>query len=247
MTAVSQPWRLPDDDLTLSARDVHVWRAPLSASETRLADFHAILAADELARAARFRNPLHGDQYTVGRGILRILLGRYLNRQPQDIRFSYTHYGKPFIEDASETLRFNLSHSQDLALYAFTHQREIGIDIEYLRPVSSRDQIAEQFFSPNEIKALRNLPANQQDIGFFNCWTRKEAYIKAHGEGLSLPLDQFDVTLVPGEPAALLETRVASDRADRWALHALLPGANYRAALAVEGHDWQLSTWQWPG
>jgi 4'-phosphopantetheinyl transferase len=247
MTAISQPWHLPDADLTLSAHEVHVWRASLSASATRLADYQAILADDERNRAARFRNPRHGAHYTVGRGVLRMLLGRYLNQPPQDIRFSYSQYGKPFIEDTAATLRFNLSHSQDLALYAFTQQREIGIDIEYIRSVPSRDQIAEQFFSPNETQALRALPAAQQAVGFFNCWTRKEAYIKAHGEGLSLPLDQFDVTLAPGEPAILLDTRVASDRAERWALHALQPGANYLAALAVEGHDWTLSTWQWPG
>ncbi len=247
MTAPSQSWRPPPDGLTLAARDVHVWRASLSVPETRLANFQAVLNDDERARAARFRNPLHGADFTVGRGVLRMLLGRYLNRQPQDIRFSYSDYGKPFIADATATLRFNLSHSQDLALYAFTLQREIGVDIEYVRPVPSRDQIAEQFFSPNETQVLSALPAAQQDIGFFNCWTRKEAYIKAHGEGLSLPLDQFDVSLAPGEPAALLETRVASDHAERWALRALQPGDNYRAALAVEGHDWVLSTWQWPG
>ena len=242
----SSLWRRPDDNLTLTSRDVHVWRASLTVSETRLADFDAILAEDERARAARFRNPLHGAHYTVGRGVLRMLLGRYLRRQPPDIHFAYSEYGKPFIQGGA-ALRFNLSHSQELALYAFTLQREIGIDIEYLRAVSSRDQIAEQFFSPNEIKVLRGLPAAQQDTGFFNCWTRKEAYIKAHGEGLSLPLHQFDVTLAPGDPAVLLETRVALDRADRWTLQALLPGGNYVAALAVEGHDWKLSTWQWPG
>ena len=241
----SSLWRRPDDNLTLTSRDVHVWRASLTVSETRLADFDAILAEDERARAARFRNPLHGAHYTVGRGVLRMLLGRYLRRQPPDIHFSYSEYGKPFIKDGA-ALRFNLSHSQELALYAFTLQREIGIDIEYLRAVPARDQIAEQFFSPNEIEVLRALPAAQQDTGFFNCWTRKEAYIKAHGEGLSLPLHQFDVTLAPGDPATLLETRVALDHADRWTLQALLPGGNYVAALAVEGHDWTLSTWQWP-
>jgi 4'-phosphopantetheinyl transferase len=240
-------WRLPHDNMTLSTRDVHVWRASLTVSETRLVDFHAILADDERTRAARFRNPQHGAHYTVGRGVLRMLLGRYLNRQPQDICLSYSAYGKPFIKDATETLRFNVSHSQELALYAFTHRREIGIDIEYIRSVSSHHQIAEQFFSPNENQALHALPAAQQTIGFFNCWTRKEAYIKAHGEGLSLPLDQFDVTLAPDEPAALIETRVTSDRAERWTLEALQPGANYLAALVVEGHDWTLSTWQWPG
>jgi 4'-phosphopantetheinyl transferase len=245
--ATSQLWRLPHDNMTISTRDVHVWRASLTVSETRLADFHAILADDERNRAARFRNPQHGAHYTVGRGVLRMLLGRYLNRQPQDICFSYSDYGKPSLKDATATLRFNLSHSQELALYAFTQRREIGIDIEHTRPVPSRDQIAEQFFSPNENQALRALPAAQQTIGFFNCWTRKEAYIKAHGEGLSLPLDQFDVTLAPDQPAALLETRVALDSAERWALEALQPGADYRAALVVEGQDWELSTWQWPG
>ncbi len=247
MTEFAHAWHLPDDRLTLSSQDVHVWRASLSVSETRLADFQATLADDERERAARVRNPLHGAHYTVGRGVLRMLLGRYLNRSPQDIRFAYSEYGKPFIAKAIVTLRFNLSHSQDLALYAFTHQREIGVDIEYIRPVPSRDQIAEQFFSPNETRTLRALPATQQDLGFFHCWTRKEAYIKAHGEGLSLPLDQFDVSLIPGEPAVLLETRVAADYAERWALCALQPGDDYRAALAVEGHDWTLSTWQWPG
>jgi 4'-phosphopantetheinyl transferase len=243
----SPQWRLPHDNVTLSTRDVHVWRACLTVSTSRLADFHAVLADDERHRAVRFRNPQHGAHYTVGRGVLRMLLGRYLDCQPQDICFLYSDYGKPSIKDATATLRFNLSHSQELALYAFTHQREIGIDIEYIRAISSHDQIAEQFFSPNENRALRALPRAQQTIGFFNCWTRKEAYIKAHGEGLSLPLHQFDVTLAPDEPAALLETRVASDRADRWALEALHPGADYLAALAVEGHDWALSTWQWPG
>jgi 4'-phosphopantetheinyl transferase len=245
--ATSTLWRLPHDHVTLSVRDVHVWRACLTVPASRLADFHAVLADDERNRAARFRNPQHGAHYIVGRGVLRMLLGRYLHQPPQDICFSYSDYGKPCIQDATETLRFNLSHSQELALYAFTHRREIGIDIEYIRSVSSQDQVAGQFFSPNENRALRALPQAQQTIGFFNCWTRKEAYIKAHGEGLSLPLHQFDVTLAPGEPAALLETRVASDRADRWALEALQPGAHYRAALVVEGHDWALSTWQWPG
>jgi len=212
-----------------------------------LAVFQAILAEDERERAARFRDPMHGARFAVGRGVLRTLLGHYLNRRPEDIRFSYSDYGKPFIDDTAETLRFNLSHSQELVLYAFTHQRQIGIDIEYIRSVSSRNQIAEQFFSHNENQALSALPVAQQTIGFFNCWTRKEAYIKAHGEGLSLPLHQFDVTLAPGEPAALIETRVALDHADRWALEAIRPGTDYFAALAVEGHDWCLSTWQWPG
>ena len=185
--------------------------------------------------------------YIVARGGLRTLLGHYLNCIPQALRFAYTTYGKPALIDAAspESIRFNLSHSGDLVLYAFTRGRELGIDIEWMRPDFARDQIAEQFFSARENTALRALDASQRVIGFFNCWTRKEAYIKARGQGLSLPLNQFDVSLTPGEPAALLQTHDIPEEASRWTLCALNPGPGYAAALAVEGVDWDLATWQW--
>jgi Phosphopantetheinyl transferase len=115
-----------------------------------------------------------------------------------------------------------------------------------MRPEVAEEQIAERFFSSCEVTALRALPAGQQTEAFFNCWTRKEAYIKARGEGLSLPLDQFGVSLVPGEPAALLHTAMAADEASRWSMIELAAGAGYKAALVVEGSGWQLRCWQWP-
>jgi 4'-phosphopantetheinyl transferase len=142
-------------------------------------------------------------------------------------------------------LSFNLTHSHQLALYAVTRRREIGVDLEYVRADFADEQIAERFFSPREVAALRTVPENLLKEAFFHCWTRKEAYVKAKGEGLSIPLDQFDVSLAPGEPALLLSTRDDPQEADRWSLQALFPGSGYVAALAVEGRTWRLKCWQW--
>jgi 4'-phosphopantetheinyl transferase len=249
MTIEPQVWHPAPIYFTLSPAEVHVWRASLHASPSRLADLHAILAADEQQRAARFHADRDRNSYIVARGVLRTLLGHYVQRPPQELRFSYNRYGKPALEGAANgtPLCFNLSHSHNLVLYAVTYGRDLGIDIEYVRPNFARDQIAEQFFSPRENAELRALTHAQHTIGFFNCWTRKEAYIKARGQGLSLPLDQFDVSLTPGEPAALLQTRDIPDEAARWSLRELHPGPGYIAALAVEGcPNWQLMSWQWP-
>jgi len=133
-----------------------------------------------------------------------------------------------------------------MALYAVAYRREVGIDLELIRHGLEEEQIADRFFSRREISTLRALPAALRRYAFFLCWTRKEAYIKARGEGLSLPLDQFDVSLIPGEPAALLRTRPDSDEALRWSLQELTPGPpGYAAALAVEGEGWSLALWQW--
>ncbi len=139
-----------------------------------------------------------------------------------------------------------MSHSHGVALYAVTRDREVGIDLEFIRRDLEVEQIAERFFSRRETATLRALPTALREYAFFLCWTRKEAYIKARGEGLSLPLDQFDVSLIPGEPAALLSTQPDSDEALRWSLQELTLASGYVAALAVEGRGWSLSCWQWP-
>jgi 4'-phosphopantetheinyl transferase len=132
-------------------------------------------------------------------------------------------------------------------LVAVARGREVGVDIEQVRPEVAEERIPEQFFSPREVEVLRGLPAEQQVQGFFNCWTRKEAYVKAVGEGLSLPLDSFEVSLAPGEPAALLRTRPDPRDAERWVLSALRPGRGYAAALVVEGRPGPLRCWDWAG
>ena len=142
-------------------------------------------------------------------------------------------------------LQFNLSHSHNLALYAFTYTRQLGIDIEYKRPNIEYDALARVSFSPNAQATLHTIPNHLKHDAFYNCWTRKEAYIKARGKGISIPLDQFDVSLLPGEPAALLHSREDPQAATRWTLHELPPIPNYATALATEGHDWTLTCWQW--
>jgi len=206
------------------------------------------LTADERARAERFYFRKDREHFIVARGLLRIILGRYLKIDPGQLRFCYSAHGKPSLARGSggDDLRFNLSHAVELALFAATRGREVGVDIERIRTDFADERVAEQFFSSREVTALRVLPGNMQPQAFFNCWTRKEAYIKARGEGLSLRLDQFEVSLAPGEHAALLSTSGDTQESFRWSLRELVTDPGYVAALAVEGSSWSLRCWQWP-
>jgi 4'-phosphopantetheinyl transferase len=242
------PWRPPPDGLTLSQDEVHVWRATLDQAPSQIASFLRTLAADERARAERFYFPTDAERFIVARGVLRAILGGYLNRAPESLSFGYGSRGKPALSDDSsqDAIRFNLSHSSNMALYAVTLAREVGVDIEFIRPQLRAEQLAERFFSPREIETLRTLPADLRTYAFFLAWTRKEAYIKARGEGLALPLNQFDVSLIPGEPAALLSAERDPAEVLRWRLQELTPGPGCVGALAVEGHGWSLRCWDWP-
>ncbi|MGB7923137.1 MAG: 4'-phosphopantetheinyl transferase superfamily protein [Pyrinomonadaceae bacterium] len=243
------PWSRAPETVTPSVDEVHVWRSSLRLDAERVEKLRRTLCEDERRRAERFRFPKDREAFTVGRGALRVILGRYLNAPPADLRFSYSPYGKPSLapEHGKGELRFNLSHSGDLALYAVTKGREIGIDIEHMRDQLADLQIARRFFSTEEVAMLASLPEHAQRAAFFNCWTRKEAYIKARGEGLSLPLDKFAVSLAPGVPAALLSASGDSEEVSRWKLQELAPGPGYVAALAVEGKGWHARCWQWLG
>jgi 4'-phosphopantetheinyl transferase len=247
-TSPVPPWRLPPETFILGSDEVHVWRATLDQPPSQIESFRHTLAADEHARAERFYFQRDREHFIVARGVLRSLLGCYLNKAPECLSFRYSSYGKPALagESGGNTVRFNLSHSHRVALYAVTRGREVGIDLERIRFDLDVEQIAERFFSRWEIATLLTLPPEVQRQAFFLCWTRKEAYIKARGEGLSLPLDQFDVSLIPGEPAALLSTHQGSHEALRWSLQELTPAPGYVAALAVEGRGWRLACWQWP-
>ena len=242
------PWFSPPERLTLAGNAVHVWRASLDQSPSQVDRFQNTLAGDERSKADRFYFSRDRERFVVARGVLRALLGRYLNRAPESLAFSYSTHGKPALDSESDAdaIRFNLSHSHGTALYAVTRGREIGVDLEFIRSDLEAEQIAERFFSQREIVTLRTLPLRLRKYAFFLCWTRKEAYIKAIGEGLSMPLDQFDVSLIPGEPAALLSTQPDTDEALRWSLRNLTPDSGYAAALATKGRDWTLSCWQWP-
>lgn len=241
-------WQSAPLRLTLQPAEVHVWRAALDLQESAVRRLWQLLTADERARAERFVLPRDRTHFVVARGLLRVLLGRYLRRRPEHLRFCYGPHGKP--ELAADTddaaWRFNVSHSHGLALYAITLQRAIGVDVEYVRPGFAEERLAERFFSPREVAVLRALPAALQSAAFFACWTRKEAFIKARGNGLSLPLDQFDVAFAPGEAAALLSTAWDPHEAARWSLCDLAPAPGYVGAVAVAGQAWHLACWHMP-
>ena len=242
-------WRSPPKDLSLGKHEVHVWQAALEQGPSQLDSYLATLSADERSRADRFHFDRDRQHFIAARGILRSILGLYLNRAPRSLSFTYSSHGKPALQLPSDvqSIRFNLSHSQGMALYAVARDREVGVDLEVMRDGPQTEEIAERFFSSREISTLRALPPSLQTSAFFLCWTRKEAYIKARGEGLSLPLDQFDVSLTPGEPAELLGTRPDPLEADRWSLKDLTPETpGYGSALAVEGRGWSLALWKCP-
>ncbi len=241
-------WNTAPATPTLVTGEVQIWRTTLDAPEETIQRLHRLLTPDEQQRAARFHFQKDRNHYTVARGVLRLILGRYLNCAPELLRFTYTSHGKPDLspDSGGDWLAFNLSHSGTMALYGITLKRRIGVDIEYIRPDTASAEIAERFFSAREVAALRALPVAVQHEAFFNCWTRKEAYIKAIGEGLSHPLDKFVVSLAPGEPARLLETMPDPEEAARWTFQALDVAPGYKAALAVEGPISQLHCWNSP-
>src|ERR1043166_1017688 len=180
-------WVPPPDDLKLPDEEVHVWRAGLDLPPAQLERLHRVLSPDEQEKAAWFHFEKDRQHFTAARGFLRMILGRYLGSDPGELRFSYNSYGKPSLaaEFSTPPLRFNLAHSHGLALFAFNCGRELGIDLESIRPDRATEEIAERFFAEAEVAALRSLPLEARVRAFFDCWTRKEAFIKARGMGLS--------------------------------------------------------------
>lgn len=248
ITAPLPPWWSPPETLVLDRDEVHVWRAALDQTPSQVQRFLQSLAADEQARAERFCLARDREHFIVARGVLRAILGGYSNQVPESLSFCYGSHGKPALagEPDGDAIRFNVAHSHGVALYAVTRGRQVGIDLEHIRFDLAVAEIAERFFSRREAATLRTLPIEVRREAFFRCWTRKEAYIKARGEGLSLPLDHFDVSLAPGEPAAVVATRQDPSEASGWSLQELTPAPGYLATLAVEGHGWRLTCWQWP-
>ena len=240
----STTWSQAPASLSLQTGEVHVWRVDLEQPEHVVQQFRSILEDDEIQRADRFHFEKDRRAFAVSRGFLRHVIGRYLQTKPASLRFSYGPYGKPALdgEHQNSSLRFNMSHSRGVALVALAEDKELGVDVEYIRADFASEDIARRFFSPCEVEAFNALPKEQRVAGFFRCWTRKEAYIKAIGRGLSQPLDAFDVTLAPGMPAALL--RADDDDASRWSLSDINVGTDYAAALVVEGHILNIRCWQ---
>jgi 4'-phosphopantetheinyl transferase len=227
--------------------EVHVWRVNLALPETGIPWHRTFLSPSEVERADRYYFDRDRNRFTVARSVLRQLLGAYLHLAPRAVEFVYGPQGKPDVVSSQNSfqLRFNLSHSGELAVVAVSLDLELGIDVEQIKPDFAGLEIAKRFFSPEECARLERLPPSTRVDAFFDCWTRKEAYIKARGGGLSIPLDSFEVAFAPGEKPALLQVKGSHDEPSQWRFHALYPGAGYKSALAVEGNDHQLRLWEW--
>jgi 4'-phosphopantetheinyl transferase len=212
--------------------EIHVWHAALDREGKRLGQLESTLSLEEKARADRFHFVNDRNRFVAARGLLRELLGRYLQQAPASLEFSYGLHGKPSLsgENASSGLCFNLSHSSGLAVYAIARERNLGIDVEHVRPESAGEDIARRYFSAREVSDLRMLPPEAKVDGFFHCWTRKEAYLKATGMGLQIPLDSFSVSLLPGKPAQFL-----GGVESRWHMAAYHPADGYAAAVVYDG------------
>ena len=228
----------------LVSDDIHIWYASL---ERPVIEFQNMLSSDERYRAGRFHYKTDRNRFIIRHGILRTILSFYLDTEPDRVRFNYGKNDKPALanEYNEGKLYFNISSSEGLALYAFTRIGEVGVDIECIHDISDMMQITESYFSSAENAALRTLPTSQRKQGFFHCWTRKEAFIKAIGDGLSLPLDRFDVSLVPGEPAGLLAIEGSVTEATQWSMQDLKPASGFAAAFAVKGPVSNVNSRRW--
>jgi 4'-phosphopantetheinyl transferase len=242
-------WHPPPHPVSMVEGEVHVWRAGLARPAREVAGHLAVLSPEERRRAESFYFERDRTHFIVARGVLRRILGLYQNCRPEEVGFEYGPQGKPSLRPGTQgapALRFNVSHSRELAVYACAIDRDLGIDVEYMREDFASEEIARRFFSAREVTALRSLPHTERTHAFFNCWTRKEAYIKATGKGLSQPLDSFAVSLAPGTPPALYWVEGDTSEAGRWSFRDLKADEGYAAVVAAEGTGWELKCWQWP-
>lgn len=234
---------MPEPFPALSRDEVHVWQIDLDVDAT---PYWALLSQEERERALRFRFARDRDHYTVGRGSLRAILGRYLELAPTGLQFGYGAHGKPELtHPEGASLQFNLSHSHRLGLLAVSAERALGVDVEAVHRDVGDEGIARRFFSAAEVERLQSLPVEERKAAFFRCWTRKEAYLKARGDGISYGLHHFAVTLAPNEDAALIANTREPAEVTRWTLAAVPVPPGYEAAVAVEGAGWELRCREW--
>lgn len=228
---------MPVVDGRAAPGEVRVWRAELDSFASARARLAGVLSTDERERAERFRAPADRERYVVAHGLLRVLLGRCLEDDPARLRFRSGAHGKPALEAEWESagIRFNISHSGGLALIALARGADVGIDVERVQAGRGEMAIAERFFAPEEVAALRALPEARRRAAFYACWTRKEAIIKGLGDGLTCRLDTFRVSVDPEQRTGLLLAADDPRLAGGWSLRSLEAGAGYAAALAARG------------
>jgi 4'-phosphopantetheinyl transferase len=231
----------------ISLGTVHVWQFEIALPRDQADRYRDILSPDENQRADRFYFDRDRIRFIAARAAMRSILAGYLNAAPSEIIFSYAANGKPGLAGGlnESGLKFNLSHSHDRALLGVVSNFCIGVDIEFIKYEFASDEIAQRFFAPGEVSRLRAIPEMERASAFFSCWTRKEAYIKAVGQGLSLPLDSFEVAFGPGVQASLLQVNTSPEEAARWRMYSIPAAEGYAAAIIVEGKDHKIEYREW--
>jgi len=222
--------------------DIHIWCASLNVSSQDQLYYRSILSEDEVGRAMRFVFKKDRDHYIAGRGLLRCLIGGYLDLEPSQLEFVYGPHGKPALKSGltNKVLEFNVSHSKDRALYAFNWNRRVGVDIEYLIPMADMDDFAERFFTPHESAWINALSGTQKEDAFFKTWTCKEAFLKANGSGLTVPINQVEISLETEGTVELISIGDDKEQPSHWRLEMFNPFPGYQAALAIEGRAGQI-------
>jgi 4'-phosphopantetheinyl transferase len=231
---------LPPLPLKLSRDDVHLWQLELGQMNLDIPWFASMLSTEERMRAENFRFERHKNRFIVTRGTLRKILSLYLKTEPNRLKFCYGAYGKLHLPENVCNVQFNLAHSHELALYALTHGRNVGVDVEYVRYIPDFEKVGASFLSKREKAAYKTLPSNQKLRAFFDFWTSKEAYSKAIGTGLTLPFDQFDVPVNSRDSSCKINFWKDAKKVSRWSFVSLVPAPGYIATLVTEGHDWHL-------
>ncbi len=243
---VTPGWPPAPKNWQLAENEVHVWTVSLDQTPAQVSGLAAPLSPDEQTRVGRFHFERDRNRFVVGRGTLRLLLGQYLRLPPGEIKFEYTARGKPLLSRTNglDTLHFNLAHSGALALLAVTRVAEVGVDIEQIRPLRDADGIAQRFFSSQESGVLRALAPLEMQNAFYNLWTRKEAWLKATGEGIGESLNQVEVSCLPQEPCRFMRLFGDSFAASQWRLLHLTPADGYVGALAMRDSDAEVKCWR---
>jgi 4'-phosphopantetheinyl transferase len=241
-STVHNVWNPSPVDFQLSATEVQVWRIDLIVSMEAIQQLTRLLSADEYARSQRFRFQQHRDRFTVGRGVLRTLLGQYLDTPPDQLQFEYSSYGKPSLLPVrnGKTVQFNVTHSGDVALVAIALDRRVGVDLEQIRSMPEAKSLAQRFFAASESAHICTLPTLEQQMMFFRYWTCKEAYLKAIGSGIAHGLDQVAIDF--SETSAALTNTPDSEQ---WTIWELSPAVGYTAAVVAAQHEGYLTCWRW--
>ena len=233
-------------EYSLRNDEVHIWNIDVDFDANKVLPYENILSTDEKKRANRFKFESDRIVYETARVVLRLLSSKYLKTNPEEIQFNYNEFGKPFFKDDT-SLRFNVSHSGERIALAFCHNHEIGVDIEKIKNDFDVMELAQNFFSKTEIASLQKQPREELSRAFFRCWTRKEAFIKAEGSGLSFPLNKFAVSLDDDNHARLLETDWDASEKAHWSLFSFVPKNNYISAVAVRKKNLDVKQFNWTG